>query len=427
MASTRTLLLATWLLALAPGCSADVTPRMHGDASVDAASAPDTSADAGPRLDGGPGTDAATGQDTGIDAYVPGLDASAACADEMGVHCGVAIGMDPSTLYLCHDGELNVAEHCSGTCVMHGDGSPDSCPCPAGDGTYCGSRVPGGDAHVIYTCSAGRFSAQHRCGATCTGGSGASDACPACPFGDGAYCGGPLGAESYVLYDCAGGVATPRATCQSSCHEEAPGVADHCDPCTSGAGAYCGSGAHGDPNTLYDCHADGTISVTTVCSGTCHVSPPGVPDFCPGDCSGGLVCSHVQWWNSGVTYGPYQLRNGGMTWWDTDLAVGDRTPVQLRHDSVLLQAPVEAWGWQPRFRDLVTGETFQFLHLHPDAQYTTTVGMTYCAGTIVGLSGGGDYATGCCLPDRYSSGPHLCVETLSEWRTAFPAGTDSCS
>ena len=53
-----------------------------------------------------------------------------------------------------------------------------------------------------------------------------------------------------------------------------------------------------------------------------------------------------------VNGGVWKTANGGQTWWDTDLALGDRTPVQLRHDSVLLQAPVEPWGWQPRFRDL---------------------------------------------------------------------------
>jgi hypothetical protein len=400
------------------GCSSP-TPRTIGDGSVDAghdARAIDANVDA-------PSIDSAT--DAGPPPPDMGVDAPSPCGNGMGLHCGATIGFDPNHLYTCHDGMLMDAQDCMAPCIVHTDGSPDSCPCPNGDGTYCGSRVPGGDAHVIYTCSGGHYAAQHRCGATCTGGSAASDACPACPFGDGAYCGGPLGAEAYVLYNCANGVATPQATCQDTCHTNPPGVPDACTACQYGNGTYCGSSAHGDPNTLYNC-ANGVITPAMVCAGTCHASPPGVPDFCPGTCSGGLVCGHVQWWNTGITYGPYQITNGGQTWWDTDLAVGDRTPVQLRHDSVLLQAPVEPWGWQPRFRDTVTGETFQFLHLHPDAQYTTTVGMTYCAGTVVGLSGGGDYATGCCLPGRYSSGPHLCVETLAQWRTAFPSGTDAC-
>ena len=406
---------------LTAGCASSPVVRVTGDGGPDAAR--DGGAADSPVRD-------APASDTPSDAGMPPNDTNAdasVCGNAMGLHCGAALGLDANTLYACHDGMLAVADHCTGACIVHADGSVDACPCPQGDGTYCGNmRVPGGDPHVIYTCMAGHYAVQHRCGATCAPGSGAADVCPPCPFGNGGYCGGPLGGVPYVLYNCQNGVATPQLTCQSTCHSEPAGTNDHCDACQFGAGTYCGSGAHGDPNTLYDCRADGSIAANTVCHGTCHVSPPGVPDFCPGDCSTGLACGHVQWWNTALTYGPYQVGNGGQTWWDTDLAIGDRTPIQLRHDSVLLQAPVEPWGWQPRFRDVVTGQTFQFLHMHPDAQYTTTVGMTYCAGTVVGLSGGGDYSTGCCLPGRYSSGPHLCVETLATWRTAFPSGTDTC-
>jgi hypothetical protein len=117
------------------------------------------------------------------------------------------------------------------------------------------------------------------------------------------------------------------------------------------------------------------------------------------------------------------LRNGAYTWWDTDLAISSHTPIQLRHDSQLVADPVEAWGWQPQFIDMVTGQRFQFLHMQPTAQYTNIIGHVYAAGTIVGLSGGDSGATG--YP-TYSTGSHLCVETIAAYRTAFPAGTDPC-
>jgi hypothetical protein len=110
-------------------------------------------------------------------------------------------------------------------------------------------------------------------------------------------------------------------------------------------------------------------------------------------------------------------------WWDTDLAVPAMTPVQLRHDSKLYKTGVYAWGYMPEFVDQVTGLKFRFLHLHPSAQYATSVGTVYPAGTIVGLSGGNTADTG--YP-TYSTGAHLCVNTLSTYRATFPTGTDAC-
>ncbi len=132
-----------------------------------------------------------------------------------------------------------------------------------------------------------------------------------------------------------------------------------------------------------------------------------------------LSCSHVQWWNSALTYGPYMSYG----WWDTDLAVSSGTPVQLRHDSRLDKHGVYGWGYMPEFTDLVTGHRFRFLHLRPAYQYATSTGTVYPAGYVVGLSGGDTADTGL---GPYSTGAHLCVQTLDAYRACFPTGHDAC-
>ena len=141
-------------------------------------------------------------------------------------------------------------------------------------------------------------------------------------------------------------------------------------------------------------------------------SPP------PSSGGGGLSCSHTQWWNSYITY-----EHMSYGWHDTDLGVSHGTAVQLRHASRLDRHGVYGWGWMPEFTDLVTGERFRFLHLLTNERYTTSVGTTYPAGTIVGLSGGDTAATGL---GTYSTGAHLCVQSLASYRAIFPAGHDSC-
>ena len=179
---------------------------------------------------------------------------------------------------------------------------------------------------------------------------------------------------------------------------------------------YCGSnGMPGSKDVLYNCAMPGIAPAVSLCAKGCNAQPPGLPDFC----NGALSCSHVQWWNSALTYGPYMSYG----WWDTDLAVSHDTPVQLRHDSKLYKYGVYGWGYMPEFVDLVTGEKFRFLHMRPQKQLATTVNQVYPAGTIVGYSGGDTADTG--LP-TYSTGAHLCVQTLADYRTAFPKGVDPC-
>lgn len=131
-----------------------------------------------------------------------------------------------------------------------------------------------------------------------------------------------------------------------------------------------------------------------------------------------LACSHLQWWNSYITYS--HMSYG---WHDTDLSVRSSTAVQLRHASRLVHHGVYGWGYMPEFVDLVTGKRFRFLHLRPQHQLATVVGKVYPAGYIVGYSGGDTHDTG--YP-TYSTGAHLCVQTLSPYRACFPSGHDAC-
>ncbi|GAC1555413.1 MAG: hypothetical protein NVS3B10_16360 [Polyangiales bacterium] len=341
--------------------------------------------------------------------------AGAACPG-VGARCGGALGLDPNKLYQCKDGVVGgVARDCTAPCLIATDGTQDTCPCPEGDGRYCGERV-GGEKNKLYDCKAGRTSEAAQCAPTCTVGAGPSgDKCAPCTAGNGAYCGAPVGADPNTLFTCTDGALSVKQKCGAACKVNPPGTPDTCGPCPSGDGVYCGAPVGLDPNELYDCKA-GVFTPKSKCGSTCHVAPAGTNDFCEGT---GLLCSNVQWWNSALTYGPYMSYG----WWDTDLAVSDRSPVQLRHDSQLYKENVYAWGWMPEFVDQVTGKKFRFLHLHPDAKYTLGVGTVYPAGTVVGLSGGGSADTGL---GTYSTGAHLCVQTLDDYRAVFPTGTDAC-
>ena len=163
-------------------------------------------------------------------------------------------------------------------------------------------------------------------------------------------------------------------------------------------------------------------------NGLCSDTDPSIRCNCTGHCDPQGSCSYVfDWGTGGVVTGK---------WWDTDLSVAEWTPIEVPHDSKLLNWGVYAWGYMPTFLDLVTNKTFQFLHLHPtdqngrDAKYATAKGTVYPGGTVVGLSGGNTCDTGkgsACSPPayQYSSGSHLCVETPNGtyFRDAFPSNT----
>jgi hypothetical protein len=175
------------------------------------------------------------------------------------------------------------------------------------------------------------------------------------------------------------------------------------------------------------------VTQTEACESGCVGQPSGTNDFCAIDAPipGEVSCAMIQWWNRPFSWNPgtYAISWGGYSH-DNDLAVAASTPVQLRHASRLVEQSVHPWGWMPQFVDTVTGEHFAFLHLRPQSKFTTTVGRTYAAGTLVGYSGGDTTDTGYMVSNGsgsvYSTGAHLCVVTQNPFHTAFPAGMDAC-
>jgi hypothetical protein len=167
----------------------------------------------------------------------------------------------------------------------------------------------------------------------------------------------------------------------------------------------------------------------------------GTDDFCASmpPPPGTVSCGYPQWWNTGYSWSPGYYAIRGTYSWDNDIAIAAGTPIQLRHASRLVAEGTYAWGWMPEFVDTVTSQRFALLHLQPSRRMTTAVGTTYPAGTLVGYSGGNTRDTGLCVaipgcgtPDCalarcvYSTGAHLCVQTQTSYRTAFPMGTETC-
>lgn len=123
----------------------------------------------------------------------------------------------------------------------------------------------------------------------------------------------------------------------------------------------------------------------------------------------------LAWWHSRWTWDSW-TRSG---WDDTDLAVSAGTAIQLRHASRLVGYGTYAWGYMPTFVDTVTGHKFKLLHLKPQYERATRIGNVYPAGYVVGYSGGNTWDTGG-AGRGYSTGAHLCVQTLVGFRRAFP-------
>ncbi|MGZ3421410.1 MAG: hypothetical protein ACXVEE_26275 [Polyangiales bacterium] len=296
------------------------------------------------------------------------------------------------------------------------------------DGTYCGAKIAV-DAQSLVTCASGVIAKSETCADGCYArtadghddvcGSDAVDPCFNDP--DGEYCGATIGGDATKLYHCKDKRSAKVDTCPDGCADLA-GATDQCnsdavDPCfNDGDGAYCGDVIGGPAGKVYHCKDKKTASIED-CSDGCQKNPPGVPDTC----AGVISCSNVQWWNVALTYGPYMSYG----WWDTDLAVSHDTPVILRHASKLDKHGIYGWGFMPEFTDQVTGKRFRYLHLRPqaDKMLATEDGKIYPAGFVVGFSGGDTADTG---KPTYSTGAHLCVQTLDPYRDCFPTGKDAC-
>lgn len=295
------------------------------------------------------------------------------------------------------------------------------------DGEYCGAEL-GLDSTRVYTCKGGLADEGTFCKDGCldqvTGDVCASDAADPC-FNDpdGVYCGGEIGGDPKTLYTCKGNRTEKSEPCKDGCFANSdPKGPDACasdaiDPCfNDGDGAYCGDVIGGPAGKVYHCKDKRTASVDECGAPGCINEPAGTADIC----NGVVSCGNVQWWTVPLTYGPYKSSSG---WWDTDLAVSKDTPVVLRHASKLDKTGVYGWGYMPEFTDQVTGKRFRMLHLRPSKQNATQVGKIYPAGFVVGVSGGDTADTG--YP-TYSTGAHLCIQTIEDWRVVFPLSKDAC-
>ena len=104
-----------------------------------------------------------------------------------------------------------------------------------------------------------------------------------------------------------------------------------------------------------------------------------------------------------------------------DLSPKPFSPTQLRSSTV---DPSSDESEIARFVENICSNG-DCLHLRPQHMWATQIGHVYPAGTVVGVSGGDTWDTGG-KGRGYSTGPHLCVQTLSGFRSDFPATRDSC-
>ena len=104
-------------------------------------------------------------------------------------------------------------------------GPPEGCP--EGE-VFCG-LVLGMEPSTLYVCEGGRFEEQEVCPSGCEPRRFEEDRCaPPCPEGPGLYCGGALGRDPGELYQCGPGGLVELAECLRGC-EELEGPMDRCE------------------------------------------------------------------------------------------------------------------------------------------------------------------------------------------------------
>jgi hypothetical protein len=165
------------------------------------------------------------------------------CPSGNGLYCGGdGITGDSSVLYQCVDGALSVVQTCTSGCQVNPPGVNDQCagpgggsPCPSGNGLYCGGDGVTGDPSTLYQCTSGTLNVVQVCGNGCqVNPPGVNDQCApfgpsSCPSGNGLYCGGDgIVGSANVLYQCSNGTLSVVRTCPNGCRVNPPGVDDGC-------------------------------------------------------------------------------------------------------------------------------------------------------------------------------------------------------
>ncbi|MEZ4450247.1 MAG: M23 family metallopeptidase [Nannocystaceae bacterium] len=310
-------------------------------------------------------------------------------------------------------------------------GDDDPCAGEA-DGLYCGSALGGlADHNSLYQCMGGKTYSAQPCDLGCEDNlckKPMSDPCAAANSGNGDYCGSTLpGGDAGSLYTCIDGKTTDMTPCSMGCQVNPPGVADQCntaDLCefaTSGDGAYCGSSLKpGEADgVLFQCKGKKTESQQT-CANGCQQMPPGEPDVCKSDPNNNSCCVNKP---PGSLTQSYTACGNGGSHYGIDLGTAIGTPIYAGiagtvtsmalgypncYDMGCSQACWNAFNYVKVKSDCgdpnEPNKDFYVYYLHIDGVPNgIKTGVHVDQGQLLAYSGN----SGC------SSGPHIHIETVS--------------
>ncbi len=159
-----------------------------------------------------------------------------------GSYCGATLGgfADHNSIYQCIGGMTAGASPCPAGCENGACKQVQQDPCASaqsGNGAYCGGTLMGGDGAYLYNCQNGGTAGKTLCNGGCkVNPPGIADACnpegdpcQGANSGDGTYCGSGLpGGDPNVLYTCKGKANAGAETCAEGCQVNPPGVPDAC-------------------------------------------------------------------------------------------------------------------------------------------------------------------------------------------------------
>jgi hypothetical protein len=165
-----------------------------------------------------------------------------------GNYCGATLGgfADHNSVYQCLGGMTANASPCPAGCENGACKQVQADPCASaqsGNGAYCGGTLMGGDAAYLYNCQNGGTAGKQLCNGGCKVNppgiadtcNPEGDPCQGANSGDGTYCGSSLpGGDPNVLYTCKGKASAGTETCADGCQVNPPGVPDACKKVQNG-------------------------------------------------------------------------------------------------------------------------------------------------------------------------------------------------
>lgn len=157
-----------------------------------------------------------------------------------------------------------------GACAFQGCCCPTSQECVSGSFFFC--------------CPSGQICAT---GGTCITPPPPSPHCDSHCNGGGWWCGGQAGmtntSSNHVYHFPGGNTNADRdESCPGACHISPPGVSDYCNYNRfCGGGSWCGNDCvNGGANTLYYIYSNNTLGSATHCMNGCATAAAGHPDYC---------------------------------------------------------------------------------------------------------------------------------------------------